>query len=72
MLLEYSTPEAASFAVEKLNGFEYPINEPIMMKPEKGWLVSLVLCNVVNEYFYPYYVHRTQETKFCPDGGFVG
>ena len=54
MLLEYSTPEAASFAVEKLNGFEYPINEPIMMKPEKGWLVSLIACKVAKEYFYPY------------------
>lgn len=40
MLLEYDTPEAASFAVERLSGFEYPIGEPIMLKPENGWYIE--------------------------------
>lgn len=39
MLLEYDTPEAAAFAVDKLSGFEYPIGEPIILKPEFGWYV---------------------------------
>ncbi|KAK7604547.1 hypothetical protein V9T40_005733 [Parthenolecanium corni] len=37
MWLEYDTPEAAAFAVDRLNGFEYPIGEPIMLKPDTDW-----------------------------------
>ncbi len=39
MFLEYETPEAAAFAVDRLSGFEYPIGEPVMLKPEFGWYV---------------------------------
>jgi len=49
MLLEYTSPEAAAFAVEKLNGFEYPINEPIMMKPETGWFVLVLILHSISK-----------------------
>lgn len=34
LLVEYDSPKAAKYAMTKLNGFEYPVGEPLMLKPD--------------------------------------
>lgn len=33
-MVRYETPQAASYAMEKLNGFEYPPGKRIIVKPD--------------------------------------
>lgn len=33
-MVEYNSPSAANYALDKLHGFEYPLGKKIIVKPE--------------------------------------